>query len=72
MLDTDLQAVVVCLTLRVAITLCSLYIPPWYVLQAEDLDRLVVQLPMPFLIMGDLNGHNPLWGSMDINAKGKI
>ena len=36
------------------------------------LDRLIVQLPRSFLIMGDLNGHNLLWGSMDINAKGKI
>jgi hypothetical protein len=31
----------------------------------------VEQLPKPFIIMGDLNGHNPLWGSHDVNNKGK-
>ena len=72
MLDTNLQAVAVRLTLRIAITLCSLYIPPSCSIQAADLDRLVAKLPRRFLIMGDFNGHNPLWGSVDINAKGKI
>ena len=40
------------------------------ILVRQDLDRLVAQLPRPFLIMGDL--QNPLWGSTDINVKGKI
>ena len=25
----------------------------------------------PFIIMGDFNGHNPLWGSKTTNGKGK-
>ena len=59
------------LTLHVAVTLCSLYIPPSQNLHQTDLDSLVEQLPKPFIIMGDLNGHNPLWGGHDITNKGK-
>lgn len=25
-----------------------------------------------FLIMGNFNGHNPLWGSKDLNSHGKL
>ena len=71
-LNTNLQAVAVRLTLHVAVTLCSLYLPPSQNVQQTDLDSLVEQLPKPFIIMGDLNGHNPLWGSHDVNNKGTI
>jgi len=40
-LTTNLQAVAVRLTLHVAVTLCSLYIPPSQNLQQTDLDSLV-------------------------------
>ena len=55
-----------------AVTLCSLYIPPSHNIQQRELDSLVNQLPAPFIIVGDLNGHNPLWGSNDTNNKGKL
>ena len=70
-LTTNLQAVAFRLTLHVAVTLCSLYIPPSHNIQQRELDSLVNQLPAPFIIMGDLNGHNPLCGSNDTNNKGK-
>jgi len=71
-LTTNLQAVAVRLTLHVAVTLCSVYVPPTYKLVSGELNSLVNQLPKPFIIMGDLNGHNPIWGSTIINNKGKI
>jgi len=71
-LVTNLQAVAVRLTLHVAITLCSLYIPPSSALHINDLQSLTDQLPKPFLIMGDLNGHNPLWGSDHEDNKGRV
>ena len=37
----------------------------------QDLDDLVSQLPAPFILLGDFNGHSPLWGSRDLNDKGK-
>ena len=35
-----------------------------------QLKHLADQLPTPFIIMGDLNGHNPLWGSKTTSDKG--
>ncbi|GBM16126.1 putative RNA-directed DNA polymerase from transposon BS, partial [Araneus ventricosus] len=30
-----------------------------------------LQLPVPFIVLGDFNGHNTLWGSVDTNARGR-
>ena len=71
-LNTNLQAVAVSITLHRVITLCSIYIPPSSRLSPKDLDDLVPQLRSPFILLGDFNGHNILWGSKDINDKGRI
>ena len=60
-LDTALQAVAVCLTLYKTVTLCSIYVPLNSVLSLQELDALLDQLQSPYLLMGDFNGHNPLW-----------
>ncbi|KAG5886325.1 hypothetical protein JTB14_034788 [Gonioctena quinquepunctata] len=41
-------------------SLCDIYLPDsnWTV---EDLRNIINQLPQPFLIVGDLNAHNPIW-----------
>ena len=70
-LNTNLQAVAVSITLHRVITLSSIYIPPSSRLSPKDLD-LVPHLPSPFILLGDLNVHNILWGSKDINDKGRI
>ena len=41
-------------------------------MSAKDLDDLVPQLPSPFILLIDFNGHNIIWGSKDINDKGRI
>ena len=46
-----------------AITLCSFYIPPNPSLSLIQFKNLSDQLPIPFIIMGDFNGHSPLWDS---------
>ena len=70
-MHTNLQAVAVSITLHRVITLCSIYIPPSSRFP-KDLDDLVSQLPSLFILLGDFNGHNILWGSKDINDKGRI
>ena len=70
-LQTDLQAVAVRLSLNKTITLCSIYIPPNAILEQNKLKMLIDQLPSPFLLMGDFNAHNPIWGSNMQNNKGK-
>ena len=71
-MNTNLQAVAVSITPHRVITLCSIYIPPSLKLSPKDLDDLVPQQPSPFILLGDLNGHNILWDSKDINDKGRI
>jgi hypothetical protein len=70
-LNTDLQALAVRITLDKTTTLCSVYIPPNSSLSLTQLKHLADQLPTPFIIMGDFNGHNPLWGSKTTTDKGK-
>ena len=71
-LVTNLQAVAVSVTLDKEITICSVYIPPNFHLETEHLDTLLKQLPSPYILVGDLNGHNILWGCKDNNPKGNI
>ena len=70
-LDTDLQAVAVRISIDRTITLCSIYIPPSNNLDPAKLKHLIDQLPTPFLLLGDFNAHNPIWGSQNTNDKGK-
>ena len=60
------------LTLDKTITVCSIYIPPSSTVTTYQLDDLLAQLPTPYIIMGDFNGHSPLWGSTDTTIKGRI
>ena len=71
-LDTPLQAVAARVSLHRTITFCSVYLPSGSPVSKDNLLNLISQLPPPFVIMGDLNGHSPLWGSNDTNAKGRI
>ena len=70
-LKTSLQEVAVKFSFSKTITLCSIYMPPSQTLSLRDLTDLVTQLPKPYILLGDFNGHNPLWGSNSTNDKGK-
>ena len=71
-LKTDLQAVAVSVTLEKEITLCSIYIPPSFAIRPTHLNSLLQQLPSPFMLLGDFNGHNVLWGSKDNDPRGDL
>ena len=69
-LNTNLQAVAIRLSLHSAVTLCSLYLPPSTPINETSLNDLVTQLPSPFILAGDFNGHNVMWGCDDTNQRG--
>ena len=71
-LNTNLQAVALSVILDKRITVCSLYLPPHLVFNIRDVQSLINQLPTPFLLLGDFNAHNPLWGGRILDNKGKI
>ena len=59
-LNTRLQAVAISVTLHRVFTICNIYIPPNAPLHGRDLDNILSQLPIPFLILGDLKIQNLL------------
>ena len=71
-LKTNLQAIAVSVTLHRTISICSVYIPPRAKIVQKDLDEIFNQLPTPYLLLGYFNGHNVIWGSDDVNERGRI
>ena len=69
---SPLEAIVVNVTVHTTITFCNLYIPPSTALHLSDLANIEDQLPGPFVIVGDFNYHNYLWGGNQNDAKGKV
>ena len=68
-LNTNLQAVAVNVTLSKKVTICSIYFPPNDILFKNSLVSLIDQLPHPFILVGDFNGHSKVWGCSDTNDR---
>ena len=71
-LRTVLQAVAIKVVFKKQYTVCSLYLDPSTDVSYTDLEDLIGQLAPPFIILGDLNAHNSLWGSTLTNNKGRL
>ncbi|XP_055941880.1 uncharacterized protein LOC129971927 [Argiope bruennichi] len=68
-LHTPLQAVAVQVHVKTLVTVCCIYLPPNDVIPQNDLNVLIDQLPVPFILLGDFNGHSTLWGSDRTNSR---
>ena len=64
-LNTNLQALAVQIHIHQLITVCIIYLPSNNNIQQHALNNIIMQLPTPFIIHGNFNAHNPLWGSPD-------
>ena len=71
-LISNLQAIAIKVCFDREITICSIYLPPRSGFSLNDLQSLINQLPEPFLLLGDFNSHNPLWGGDILDREGKI
>lgn len=71
-LKTELQADAAWDTLHRTISMWSLYTPPHDQIELDKLEDLIKQLAKPFIPVGDFNSYNAIWGSQDINKKGKL
>ena len=69
-LNTPLEAVAARVSLGKTVTVCSIYLSPSQNYDRKLLKDLIEQLPRPFLLLGDFNGHSPLWGSDSTSARG--
>ena len=68
-INTHLQAIAVSATLHKTVTICSLYIPLHDPINENELNNLIEQLPKPFILMGDFNSYNIIWGSKTTNKR---
>ncbi|GFU21483.1 RNA-directed DNA polymerase from mobile element jockey [Trichonephila clavipes] len=68
-LHTSLQAVAVRIHIHSLVTVCCVYLPPNNVVPQVDLNQLISQLSGPFILLGDFNGHSPLWKHDDTNSR---
>ena len=68
-LYTTLQVKAVTMVTSNTITICLLYLPPSEYLNIVLLSRLIDQLPAPFVICGDFNGHSMTWGCDKKNSR---
>ena len=59
-LNTNIQAVAVQVYIRQLDTICNIYLSPNDALSQYDLNNIIMQLPSPFVLLGDFNAHNPL------------
>ena len=60
------------MTLNKVVTFCSIYLPPSDHVAKTDLINLIEQLPSPFVLLGDFNGHSPVWGNESYNSRGHM
>lgn len=54
------------------ITVASIYIPGRVGINADDFQALLRQLRPPFLLLGDLNSHNEVWGCLTTDSRGRL
>ena len=73
-LQTHLQVVAVKLYIESNkfVSICSIYLHSNNNINIQELNNVINQLPHPFIITGDFNGHNPMWGSQKIDIRGQI
>jgi hypothetical protein len=71
LISTQICRLAVRITLDKTITLCSVYKAPNSALSLAQLTNVADQLPTPFIVMGDFNGHNSFCGSKTTTDKDK-
>ena len=54
------------------IAVASIYIPGSIPVEERDVRHILNQLPRPYLLVGDLNAHNPLWGGTVYDTRGRM
>ena len=71
-LNTSLEALAVTCYIPYKIVICNVYLPNSRQLELSELNMLKQQLDKPFILIGDFNAHNTLWGSTHTDTRGLI
>lgn len=70
-LNTNLEAVAITAKLHKQLSICNIYLPDSTPFTQQDLIQITTQLPRPFIILGDFNSRNTMWGSIYTDNRGK-
>lgn len=65
-ITSNIQAVAVKVYYPVEFIICNIYLPGNEQIPSIELTNIMSQFNLPFMLLGDFNAHNILWGS-DIN-----
>ena len=71
-LNTHLEAIAIRANIGIDYTICNIYITPTESITKNDLQNLILQLPEPYLLVGDFNARNNMWGDTQENAHGRV
>ena len=69
-ITSNLEVVATKVMLPTNLYICNIYLPNSQHLDEVKLTRIFSQLPKPFIITGDFNSHNILWGSHKTDTRG--
>lgn len=70
-LNTQLEAIAITAKLQNKICICNVHLPDSTPFTQQDLMLLISQLPKPYIIVGDFNSRNILWGCRYTDIRGK-
>ena len=71
-ISTHLEAIAASVKLNdIEVNLCNIYLPNQHTFSEKDIENIIKQLPKPFIITGDFNSHNIIWGSQNTDNRGK-
>ena len=72
-INSDLQIIAARLHVNSKLlTIACIYIPGSKVISPDSLTSIIDQLPRPFILLGDQNGHNPLLGGSSKYYRGRL
>ncbi|CAD6216019.1 GSCOCG00011232001-RA-CDS, partial [Cotesia congregata] len=72
LLNTNLEAIAIKIKYPYQLTICCIYLPNSTMINEEEIQNLLEQLPPPVLITGDFNSHHEQWGSRSNDSRDKI
>lgn len=71
-ISSKYEAIAISIETNINLNVCNIYIPDSVELNEFDLTNLIKQLPKPFILLGDFNSRNHIWGSHTTDTRGKI
>ena len=71
-IQTNLQAVAIKIFYPIKFILCNIYLPGSNFVSQNEIENIIQQFDSPFMLVGDFNCHNYIWGSNRVDRRGRI